>query len=82
MARLIWTSSPTTNGACSVRPASSCAIQKQLGQTITMYCSEDYYSTELSDGFHIVNFVPRGAIGNPRRTLSSFAVSVIEQVRL
>ena len=34
-----------------------------------VYCSEDYIRQTLSDGFHLVDFVPRGAAGNPHQDL-------------
>jgi len=34
-----------------------------------VYCSEDYIRETLSDGFNLVDFIPRGAAGNPHQDL-------------
>ena len=33
------------------------------------YCSEDYIRETLSDGFKLIDFIPRGAAGNPHQDL-------------
>ena len=58
------------NGVFFTRRGLSCAIQKRLARTIAgVYCSEDYIRETLSDGFNLVDFIPRGAAGNPHQDL-------------